>query len=129
MCIHLTKKYYTKIKIVDYWEIIGIHITNNDEIYVNDRNKIYIVDINNKTYYNLTRFNYQIENELLILEEEDNNNKLFIVNSYYEIQIFKSSVYITIMQDMKYFLLGYLYIIFERYYSKILKQHMLLFSL
>ena len=69
---------------------------------MNDRKKIYIVDINNETYYNLTRFNYQIENELLILEE-DNNNKLFIVNSYYEIQIFKSSVYITIMQDMRYF--------------------------
>ena len=72
----------------------------------------------NKAHYTLTRFNYQFENSLVILEQ-DANNKLFIVNSYYEIQIFKGSVYITIMQDMRYFVISYLYFILERYYSKI----------
>jgi hypothetical protein len=87
---------------------------------VNDKNKIYTLDLKNKNkaHYTLTRFNYQFENSLVILEQ-DANNKLFIVNSYYEIQIFKGSVYITIMQDMRYFVISYLYFILERYYSKI----------
>jgi hypothetical protein len=109
-----------KIKFDNYWEIIGIYITDNDEIYVNDKNKIYTLDLKNKNkaHYTLTRFNYQFENSLVILEQ-DANNKLFIVNSYYEIQIFKGSVYITIMQDMRYFVISYLYFILERYYSKL----------
>ena len=119
-CIYLysfrNKKIIKKIIFENYWEILGIYITKNEEIYVNDRNKIYTLDLKNKTYYALTRFNYQFENSLIILEDEKNH--LFIINSYYEIQIFKRSICITLMQDLRYVLISYLYYILERYYNR-----------
>ena len=119
-CIYLysfrNKKIIKKIIFENYWEILGIYITKNEEIYANDRNKIYTLDLKNKTYYALTRFNYQFENSLIILEDEKNH--LFIINSYYEIQIFKRSICITLMQDLRYVLISYLYYILERYYNR-----------
>ena len=82
--------------------IYGFVITKNKEIYLNDKNNIYKLDINYKTIHKLIRYKNEFINSLIILDY--NNINTFIASSKNKIIIFHSSAFLTIKQDFKYYL-------------------------
>ena len=92
-------------------------LTKNGKIYLNDRNKIYILDIPNETSYELTRSKYKFETSLIILEK--NNNNIIINISENKILFFNISIYHIIIEDVDYFLMTWVYFILELLLFKI----------
>ena len=92
-----------KIKLSNgFWEILDIAITKNEEIFLNDRNNIYALDIINNKEFALTKYEHNFDNSLIILKKK--NDTIFIVNSKNKIQFFHKSITKTITDDIYLFL-------------------------
>jgi len=105
------KSIIKKIEIKDeYWEIIGISLTKKGDIYINDRNSIYTLDIKNNKSFKLTRINYIFESSLIIVEK--GNIKTFILHSKNKIKFFHNSVPNIIIVDLYSFSIIWFYLKF-----------------
>ena len=94
--------------------IQGIFITKNEDIYFNDKINIYTLDLKRKKAYKLLRKAYNFNNSLIIFEK--NEKIISIINSSNEIKLFKASIFITLAQDLKYFLYIFLFLFSLKYF-------------
>ena len=92
----------------EYMNILGIYITKKDEIYLNNKIKIYLLNLECETVNPITRLNYHFNNSFVYKENKDNN--IFIANSNDKIIFFKPSLYSTVIQDLKYFWILFFFI-------------------
>ena len=111
------KKVLNKIKLpINYMDkILGIAILKNGDIYLNDRNYIYALDLENKKTFKLTK-KRQFDNSLIVIEKENTN--IFILNSKNKIKYFHKSIYITISEDLNLILILWIdFILFLKIFS------------
>ena len=77
---------------------------------MNDRKKVYFLDINNSKPFALTRYNYQFDNPIIIIDKKNNENN-FICNSKNKIQFFHTSNITTIAEDLYLLIIIWLFFI------------------
>jgi len=103
-------------------QIQGIFFLRDEKMFVNDKNNIYYLDIKNRKSYKLIRNKNKFEN--IAIGFDKTKGILFITNSSYEIKFFKSSIFRTILQDLKYYLFTLLFIFFLKCFGSDKKIHL-----
>ena len=96
-------------------QIQGIFFIRDEKMFVNDKNNIYYLDIKNRKSYKLIRNKNKFENVAIGFDKI--KGIFFITNSSYEIKFFKSSIFRTILQDLKYYLFTSLFIFFLKLFG------------
>jgi hypothetical protein len=115
------------------WRLKGISVAPNNEIYLNDINNIYSLDINNKEVFSLIKTSYELRDSLALLDGgEDmgkNEPKIFIVNSNNKIHFFKNSRNNIIKKDLFYIVFIFLFLFFPILYNNRNIPNSLIYSL
>lgn len=96
-------------------QIQGIFFHRDEKVFVNDKHNIYYLDIKNRKSHKLIRNKNKFEN--IAIGFDKIKGIFFITNSSYEIKFFKSSIFRTILQDLKYYLFTLLFIFFLKYFG------------
>ena len=115
------------------WRLKGISVAPNNEIYLNDINNIYSLDINNKEIFSLIKTSYEFRDSLALLDVGEDKGKsepeIFIVNSNNKIHFFKNSRSNIIKKDLFYIIFIFLFLFFPILYNNRNIPNSLLYSL
>jgi len=101
---------------IDKSQIQRIFFHRDEKVFVNDKHNIYYLDIKNRKSHKLIRNKNKFEN--ISIGFDKIKGIFFITNSSYEIKFFKSSIFRTILQDLKYYLFTLLFIFFLKIFWK-----------
>ena len=92
-------------------------MTQNNEIYLNDKNNIFSLDINNKEVFPLINTSYEFKDSLSLLDTKNNESAIFIINSNKKIYFFKNSKNNIIKKDLFYIIIIFLFLFFPILYN------------